>query len=78
MYAIRSYYVLNRATGGWFWTYVYEIHQAHDFNRDRVWMALLSQPLGIAATGHVETSRAAAEILRSGGNAFDAAMQQFL
>jgi len=37
-------------------------------------MTLLSQPLGIAATGHVETSQAAAEILRSGGNAFDAAI----
>jgi len=34
----------------------------------------LSQPLGIAATGHAETSRAAAEILKAGGNAFDAAI----
>ncbi len=29
---------------------------------------------GIAATGHVETSRAAVTILRAGGNAFDAAL----
>ena len=34
----------------------------------------MSQALGIAATGHAETSRAAAEILRAGGNAFDAAI----
>jgi len=34
----------------------------------------LSHSLGIAATGHAETSRAAAEILSAGGNAFDAAL----
>jgi gamma-glutamyltranspeptidase/glutathione hydrolase len=34
----------------------------------------LIPPLGIAATGHVETSRVAAEILKAGGNAFDAAI----
>jgi len=28
-------WLFNRATGGWFWTYVFEIHQAHDFSRDR-------------------------------------------
>jgi hypothetical protein len=27
--------LLQRTTGGWFWTYAYEIHQAHDWNRDR-------------------------------------------
>jgi gamma-glutamyltranspeptidase/glutathione hydrolase len=32
----------------------------------------LSKPLGIAATGHVETSEAARIILSEGGNAFDA------
>jgi hypothetical protein len=31
--------LLQRATGGWFWTYVYEIHQAHDWNVDRFWMS---------------------------------------
>ena len=30
-------WLANRATGGWFWTYVSEIHRAHDFNRDRLW-----------------------------------------
>ena len=30
---------LQQATGGWFWTYVYEIHQAHDWNIDRFWMS---------------------------------------
>ena len=32
--------LMQRATGGWFWTYIYEIHQAHDWNIDRFWMAL--------------------------------------
>lgn len=27
--------LLQRTTGGWFWTYVYEIHHAHDWNKDR-------------------------------------------
>jgi gamma-glutamyltranspeptidase/glutathione hydrolase len=34
----------------------------------------LGKPLGIAATGHVETSKVAAEVLKAGGNAFDAAI----
>ncbi len=34
----------------------------------------MSSSPGIAATGHVETSRVAAEILSAGGNAFDAAI----
>lgn len=28
-------WILNRSTNGWFWTYVSEIHRAHDFNMDR-------------------------------------------
>jgi hypothetical protein len=28
-------WLFSRATGGWFWTYVFEIHQSHDFSRDR-------------------------------------------
>jgi hypothetical protein len=28
-------WLLDHATGGWFWTYVSEIHRAHDFNWDR-------------------------------------------
>lgn len=32
--------LLNAATDGWFWVYAREIHAAHDFNWDRVWMAL--------------------------------------
>jgi hypothetical protein len=27
--------LLNRSTNGWFWTYISEIHRAHDFNMDR-------------------------------------------
>jgi hypothetical protein len=30
-------WVLDRSTHGWFWTYVAEIHRAHDFNLDRVY-----------------------------------------
>jgi hypothetical protein len=30
-------WVLDRSTHGWFWTYVSEIHRAHDFNMDRVY-----------------------------------------
>ncbi|HSS02145.1 MAG TPA: hypothetical protein VLM79_34035, partial [Kofleriaceae bacterium] len=28
-------WLLDRATHGWFWTYISEIHRAHDFNWDR-------------------------------------------
>jgi len=30
-------YLLDRITHGWFWIYVFKIHQAHDFNMDRFW-----------------------------------------
>lgn len=29
--------LLNATTHGWFWTYIREIHSAHDFNMDRFW-----------------------------------------
>lgn len=28
-------FLYTKLTNGWFWTYVFEIHQAHDFSRDR-------------------------------------------
>ena len=28
-------WLFDRASGGWFWTYVFKVHQAHDWNRDR-------------------------------------------
>ena len=31
--------LLNRSTNGWFWTYVWEIHRAHDFNMDRFYLS---------------------------------------
>ena len=31
--------LLTSATGGWFWTYVYQVHQVHDFNMDRFYMS---------------------------------------
>jgi hypothetical protein len=30
-------WLLQRATDGWFWIYIRDIHQAHDFNPDRFW-----------------------------------------
>ncbi len=30
-------WILNQASHGWFWTYIYKMHQTHDFNRDRFW-----------------------------------------
>jgi hypothetical protein len=30
-------WILQRATDGWFWIYIRDIHQAHDFNMDRFW-----------------------------------------
>lgn len=30
-------WLLNRASDGWFWTYVYRVHQHHDWNTDRFW-----------------------------------------
>ncbi|HSK01438.1 MAG TPA: hypothetical protein VK932_09360 [Kofleriaceae bacterium] len=40
-------WLLQRTTGGWFWTYASEIHRAHDFNMDRFWKSfanILWQP----------------------------------
>ena len=37
-----------------------------------------SQSKGIIAAGHAETAKAGAEILRAGGNAFDAALSAML
>lgn len=28
-------WIINRSASGWFWTYIYEVHQVHDFNMDR-------------------------------------------
>jgi hypothetical protein len=36
-------WLFDRASGGWFWTYVFEVHQAHDWNRDRF----------VASFGHI-------------------------
>jgi hypothetical protein len=30
-------WLFQRATGGWFWFYVRDLHQAHDWNIDRFW-----------------------------------------
>ena len=29
--------LLDRQTGGWFWTYAFRLHQEHDFSMDRFW-----------------------------------------
>src|SRR4029434_11231776 len=55
-------WLFNRASGGWFWTYAFEVHQTHDFSYDRFWASfghILGQfPVmtaiiasGLAATG---------------------------
>jgi hypothetical protein len=36
-------WLFDRASGGWFWTYAFEVHQAHDWNRDRF----------VASFGHI-------------------------
>ena len=33
----------NTVSEGWFWTYIYEVHQAHDFNMDRFYKAISDQ-----------------------------------
>jgi len=30
-------WLMQRATGGWFWFYIRDLHQAHDWNIDRFW-----------------------------------------
>jgi hypothetical protein len=35
MLGLGGVWLLDRATSGWFWIYVSEIHRAHDFNMDR-------------------------------------------
>ena len=32
-------WIMNRLSGGWFWTYIFEVHQAHDTNSDRFWQS---------------------------------------
>jgi hypothetical protein len=32
-------WLLERSSHGWFWTYIYTVHQAHDFNMARFWGA---------------------------------------
>lgn len=32
-------FLLNHSSNGWFWTYVSEIHRAHDFNMDRFYQS---------------------------------------
>ena len=31
--------LLQLSTDGWFWTYIYEVHQSHDFNYDRFYLS---------------------------------------
>jgi hypothetical protein len=35
-------HILDRASNGWFWTYVFSVHQAHDFSSDRFAEAFLA------------------------------------
>ena len=42
---LPSLYLENRATGGWFWRYIFELHQGHDFLARR---AFVETPLALA------------------------------
>lgn len=64
-------WLLSRATGGWFWTYAYEVHQAHDFGMHRFkeawWLMLGKYPamtiaiavglIGVAASWAIARER---------------------
>lgn len=44
--------LLTSVTDGWFWTYAYEVHQAHDFNMDRFYASfgnILGRSPGMSA-----------------------------
>ncbi|MCX4243736.1 glycosyltransferase family 87 protein [Paraliomyxa miuraensis] len=58
----------NALTDGWLWTYVYELHQSHAFNRERfttktwgmfvhAWPAVMLVVLGLLAHGLVRTNQ---------------------
>lgn len=51
-------WVLQGASSGWFWTYVFELHQQHEFSWARVWQSLPNQaravwPISLALAGGV-------------------------
>lgn len=46
-------WMLDRATHGWFWTYVSEIHRAHDFNWDRFYRSFANMLWHFPALGIV-------------------------
>jgi hypothetical protein len=33
-------WALNRATSGWFWIWIHDVHQSHDFNMPRFWRSI--------------------------------------
>jgi hypothetical protein len=35
---LPALYLLNRSSGGWFWTYVFKLHQQHDFYAGRAFV----------------------------------------
>lgn len=61
---LASVYLLDRASGGWFWTYIFRLHQGHEFYFRRAYVetpfllgrtlgpALLIVPLALLRGGH--------------------------
>lgn len=47
-------WILNTTSNGWFWTYVYEVHQVHDFNIDRFWWSFVHQLWDVAYRDNLE------------------------
>jgi len=64
--------LLNRITHGWFWIYVFKIHQTHDWNIDRFWLSfgniLWHFPVLTIAIGVTLIAVIATAILRPAGS----------
>ncbi len=35
--------ILDRLSGGWYWLYIFQVHQQHDFNNERFWKSFANQ-----------------------------------
>lgn len=44
-------YALNRSSGGWFWTYIFQLHQSHAFFTRRAWVETPAMLLRLTGAG---------------------------